>query len=205
MVIPLFCRCWSYSSLSFSHHRQSWHYNCVGPLESMEGVVNLTKMQLVNFLRVWNYFCMKTSPPGILFLQLLTSFIFRDLFLIFSCRKLTYSLSFCHLFGQSIGILTESSLSSGSSASRKSSQSRLLCFVVTAIAKLATHHRDLLPRARVSLAKVSLVILNPLTQKKCWIWSLLKNHRINNDCKLLIQTERKMIANEETLWLCSVA
>lgn len=101
--------------------------------------------------------------------------------------------------------LTESSLSSGSSASRKSLQSRLLCFVVTAIAKLATHHRDLLPRARVSLAKVSLVILNPLTQKKCWIWSLLKNHRINNDCKLLIQTERKMIANEETLWLCSVA
>lgn len=51
--------------------------------------------------------------------------------------------------------LTESSLSSGSSASRKSSQSRLLCFVVTAIAKLATHHRDLLPRARVSLAKVA--------------------------------------------------
>ncbi|KAG5546412.1 hypothetical protein RHGRI_018556 [Rhododendron griersonianum] len=49
--------------------------------------------------------------------------------------------------------LMESTLSSGSSASRKSLQSRLLCFVVTAIAKLATHHRDLLPRARVSLAK----------------------------------------------------
>ncbi|XP_057506786.1 uncharacterized protein LOC130789980 [Actinidia eriantha] len=49
--------------------------------------------------------------------------------------------------------LRESSLSSGSS--RKSSQSRLLCFVVTAIAKLATHHRELLPRARVSLAKVA--------------------------------------------------
>ncbi|KAG5546411.1 hypothetical protein RHGRI_018556 [Rhododendron griersonianum] len=51
--------------------------------------------------------------------------------------------------------LMESTLSSGSSASRKSLQSRLLCFVVTAIAKLATHHRDLLPRARVSLAKVA--------------------------------------------------
>lgn len=38
---------------------------------------------------------------------------------------------------------------------RKSSQSRLLCFVVTAIAKLATSHRELLPRARVSLAKVA--------------------------------------------------
>ncbi|KAI8006604.1 AP-5 complex subunit zeta-1 [Camellia lanceoleosa] len=51
--------------------------------------------------------------------------------------------------------LRESALSSGSSTFRKSSQSRLLCFVVTAIAKLATHHRELLPRARVSLAKVA--------------------------------------------------
>lgn len=39
-------------------------------------------------------------------------------------------------------------------SSRKSSQARLLCFVVTAIAKLATFHNELLPRARVSLAKV---------------------------------------------------
>ncbi|XP_014493966.1 AP-5 complex subunit zeta-1 isoform X1 [Vigna radiata var. radiata] len=38
---------------------------------------------------------------------------------------------------------------------RRSSQSRLLCFVVTAIAKLATHHRELIPRARVSLGKVA--------------------------------------------------
>ncbi|KAH6834787.1 AP-5 complex subunit zeta-1 [Perilla frutescens var. hirtella] len=44
---------------------------------------------------------------------------------------------------------------SGGSSFRKSSQSRLLCFVVTAIAKLATYHRELLPRARVSLAKVA--------------------------------------------------
>lgn len=34
------------------------------------------------------------------------------------------------------------------------SQARLLCFVVTSIAKLATRHKDLAPRARVSLAKV---------------------------------------------------
>jgi AP-5 complex subunit zeta-1 len=40
-------------------------------------------------------------------------------------------------------------------SSRKSSQARLLCFVVTAIAKLATFHNELLPRARVSLAKVA--------------------------------------------------
>ncbi|EES11468.1 uncharacterized protein LOC8066824 isoform X2 [Sorghum bicolor] len=39
-------------------------------------------------------------------------------------------------------------------SSRKSSQARLLCFVVTAIAKLATCHSELLPRARVSLGKV---------------------------------------------------
>ncbi|CAA0816717.1 Unknown protein [Striga hermonthica] len=37
---------------------------------------------------------------------------------------------------------------------QKSFQSRILCFVVTAIAKLATCHQELLPRARVSLAKV---------------------------------------------------
>lgn len=38
--------------------------------------------------------------------------------------------------------------------SRRTTQSRLLCFVVTAIAKLATYHRELLPRARVALGKV---------------------------------------------------
>ncbi|CAD6342832.1 unnamed protein product [Miscanthus lutarioriparius] len=40
-------------------------------------------------------------------------------------------------------------------SSRKSSQARLLCFVVTAIAKLATCHSELLPRAHVSLGKVA--------------------------------------------------
>ncbi|KAG8386153.1 hypothetical protein BUALT_Bualt03G0119500 [Buddleja alternifolia] len=53
--------------------------------------------------------------------------------------------------------LGEAPHGSGSSSFRKSSQSRLLCFVVTAIAKLATYHRELLPRARVSLAKVRIV------------------------------------------------
>ncbi|XP_051125427.1 uncharacterized protein LOC127247567 [Andrographis paniculata] len=51
--------------------------------------------------------------------------------------------------------LGEASRGSGNSSFRKFSQSRLLCFVVTAIAKLATYHRELLPRARVSLAKVA--------------------------------------------------
>ncbi|KAK2984816.1 hypothetical protein RJ640_004641 [Escallonia rubra] len=51
--------------------------------------------------------------------------------------------------------LRESDSNSGSATFGKSSQSRLLCFVVTAIAKLATHHRELLPRARVCLAKVA--------------------------------------------------
>ncbi|KAL2483672.1 hypothetical protein Fot_45116 [Forsythia ovata] len=50
--------------------------------------------------------------------------------------------------------LRESAPGSGSTV-RKSSQSRLLCFVVTAIAKLATYHRELLPRTSVSLAKVA--------------------------------------------------
>ncbi|KMZ63989.1 hypothetical protein ZOSMA_38G00980 [Zostera marina] len=49
----------------------------------------------------------------------------------------------------------ESHIDSNDAVSRKSLQVRLLCFVVTAIAKLATFHRELLPRARVSLSKVA--------------------------------------------------
>ncbi|KAJ8534462.1 hypothetical protein K7X08_016190 [Anisodus acutangulus] len=51
--------------------------------------------------------------------------------------------------------LRESALGSDATKFRKSSQSRLLCFIVTAIAKLATYHPDLFPRARVSLTKVA--------------------------------------------------
>jgi len=47
-----------------------------------------------------------------------------------------------------------SSMSASGAGSERPSHSRLLCFVVTAIAKLAAWHRELLPRARVSLAKV---------------------------------------------------
>ncbi|KAG9454121.1 hypothetical protein H6P81_007025 [Aristolochia fimbriata] len=54
-----------------------------------------------------------------------------------------------------LGLSQESALSSDTGAFRKSSQARLLCFVITAIVKLATYHRELLPRARVSLAKVA--------------------------------------------------
>ncbi|CAI0436495.1 unnamed protein product, partial [Linum tenue] len=49
----------------------------------------------------------------------------------------------------------ESALGSDSENFRKSSQSRLLCFVITAIAKLATHHHELLPRARVARSRIS--------------------------------------------------
>ncbi|KAL6499514.1 hypothetical protein OROGR_027424 [Orobanche gracilis] len=48
-----------------------------------------------------------------------------------------------------------SSSRSGGFSFKRSTQSRILCFVVTAIAKLATYHKELLPRARVSLAKVA--------------------------------------------------
>ncbi|KAH9322595.1 hypothetical protein KI387_017234, partial [Taxus chinensis] len=41
----------------------------------------------------------------------------------------------------------------GGAILKKSGQARFLCFVVTAIAKLATYHRELIPRARVCLAK----------------------------------------------------
>ncbi|XP_061352833.1 uncharacterized protein LOC133297681 [Gastrolobium bilobum] len=60
-----------------------------------------------------------------------------------------------NLSSSRVGMTQEVSLSSDKDTYRRSSQSRLLCFVVTAIAKLATHHRELLPRARVSLGKVA--------------------------------------------------
>ncbi|KAM4092504.1 hypothetical protein ACB094_06G044500 [Castanea mollissima] len=60
-----------------------------------------------------------------------------------------------NLSSSRLGLRQESALSSDRETFRKSSQSRLLCFVITAIAKLATHHRELLPRARVSLGKVA--------------------------------------------------
>lgn len=54
-----------------------------------------------------------------------------------------------------LGLRQESHLSTTSTGSERAGHSRLLCFVVTAIAKLATYHRELLPRARVSLGKVA--------------------------------------------------
>ncbi|CAI8617349.1 unnamed protein product [Vicia faba] len=60
-----------------------------------------------------------------------------------------------NLSSSRLGMAQELSLSSDKDTYRRSSQSRLMCFVVTAIAKLATYHRELLPRARVALGKVA--------------------------------------------------
>ncbi|KAM1041413.1 hypothetical protein ACFX13_031341 [Malus domestica] len=60
-----------------------------------------------------------------------------------------------NLSSSRLGLGQESTFSSDNQTYRKSSQSRLLCFVVTAIAKLATIHRELLPRAHFSLGKVA--------------------------------------------------
>ncbi|KAL6651437.1 hypothetical protein ACP70R_010362 [Stipagrostis hirtigluma subsp. patula] len=57
------------------------------------------------------------------------------------------------LLYENLATSQEPGFDSMGASSRKSSQARLLCFVVTAIAKLATCHNELLPRARVSLAK----------------------------------------------------
>ncbi|XP_022139677.1 LOW QUALITY PROTEIN: uncharacterized protein LOC111010525 [Momordica charantia] len=61
-----------------------------------------------------------------------------------------------NLLSSLLGMRQDSSDNSSGESFRKSSQSRLLCFVITAIAKLATYHRELLPRAQVSLGKVYL-------------------------------------------------
>ncbi|XP_021287939.1 AP-5 complex subunit zeta-1 [Herrania umbratica] len=60
-----------------------------------------------------------------------------------------------NLSSSRLGLRQESAVSSDNRNFRKSSQSRLLCFVITAISKLATYHRELLPRARVALGKVA--------------------------------------------------
>ncbi|XP_056167896.1 uncharacterized protein LOC130138286 isoform X1 [Syzygium oleosum] len=60
-----------------------------------------------------------------------------------------------NLSSSRLGLRQDLAVGSNGDASRKSSQARLLCFVITAIAKLATYHRELLPRARVSLGKVA--------------------------------------------------
>ncbi|GLT67142.1 hypothetical protein SLA2020_394710 [Shorea laevis] len=60
-----------------------------------------------------------------------------------------------NLSSSRLGLGQESAISSSSQNLRKASQSRLLCFALTAIAKLATYHNELLPRARVALGKVA--------------------------------------------------
>ncbi|KAF5728385.1 AP-5 complex subunit zeta-1 [Tripterygium wilfordii] len=60
-----------------------------------------------------------------------------------------------NLSSSRLSLRQESTVGSDGENFRKSSQSRLLCFVVTAIAKLATYHRELMPRARVALGKVA--------------------------------------------------
>ncbi|XP_048130948.1 AP-5 complex subunit zeta-1 [Rhodamnia argentea] len=60
-----------------------------------------------------------------------------------------------NLSSSRLGLRQDLTVESNRDTSRKSSQARLLCFVITAIAKLATYHRELLPRARVSLGKVA--------------------------------------------------
>ncbi|KAI3988216.1 hypothetical protein MKX01_012005 [Papaver californicum] len=60
-----------------------------------------------------------------------------------------------NLSSSRLGLNQDPTLGSTNTTFRKSSQARLLCFVVTAIAKLATNHRELLPRAHVSLGKVA--------------------------------------------------
>ncbi|XP_073004613.1 uncharacterized protein [Typha latifolia] len=64
-----------------------------------------------------------------------------------------------------LGLSQEIAVDSRGISSRRSSQARLLCFVVTAIAKLATCHNELLPRARVSLAKVA---RSRISDKRVW-------------------------------------
>ncbi|KAI0507495.1 hypothetical protein KFK09_013620 [Dendrobium nobile] len=64
-----------------------------------------------------------------------------------------------------LGLSHETGFESNGTNSRKSSQVRLLSFVITAVAKLATFHTELLPRAQVALAKVA---RSRGTDKRVW-------------------------------------
>ncbi|KAL0917404.1 hypothetical protein M5K25_012462 [Dendrobium thyrsiflorum] len=60
-----------------------------------------------------------------------------------------------NLSSSRLGLSHETGFESNGTNSRRSSQVRLLSFVITAVAKLATCHTELLPRAQVALAKVA--------------------------------------------------
>lgn len=66
----------------FVSYRQSWLCSCVGLLGSMVGAVHLTKTQLVSFLRVWSYCCMKTFHRGVNFVSFL-NFAFSSVIMVF--------------------------------------------------------------------------------------------------------------------------
>lgn len=82
--------------------------------------------------------------------------IFVALSLLIVCCLFSTSFFFLSMRSR-LGLRQETGYNTNNEAFKKTSQSRILCFVVTAIAKLATNHRELLPRARVSLGKVSFV------------------------------------------------
>ncbi|GJY50315.1 putative reverse transcriptase domain-containing protein [Tanacetum coccineum] len=70
-------------------------------------------------------------------------------------NKCSVSVPYVYIFliGSRLGV-GNSVLGSSSITVRRSSQSSILCFVVTVIANIATHHRELLPRTGASLGNV---------------------------------------------------
>jgi hypothetical protein len=76
-----------------------------------------------------------------------------------SCTSLALHMTeLLRILSSRLRLSQNSGFDSMGASSRKSSQARLLCFVVTAIAKLATCHSELLLRAHVSLSKVPISV-----------------------------------------------
>lgn len=86
-----------------------------------------------------------------------------------------------NLSSSRLGLSQESGVESNGPNSIRSSQVRLLCFVITAIAKLATCHTELLPRAQVALAKAirSRGIDKRVSQRACDYLGLLNEPAIS--------------------------
>jgi AP-5 complex subunit zeta-1 len=102
-------------------------------------------------------------------------FLVHHLFLLASMVLLSTDLIHLLLLSR-LGLSQEPGFDSMGATSRKSSHARLLCFVVTAIAKLATCHNELLPRARVSLAKVlTFFFAGKVLTLSFWHNKLIKN------------------------------
>lgn len=142
--------------LIFFLFKWSWHYNYVRPLGSTTEVVDLTKMQLANFLRVWNYFYMKAYHLGMIFYRLVVCALRSFLRELLCWQSVSWLYLLFLLLGSPLVLGQESTIGLNGENFRKSSQSRPSMFCCNCYCK----NRELMPRAHVAFGKVCLRTLD---------------------------------------------